>query len=167
MLVSGSDIFNDMHKVFTTFSGGKKLIPEGNIVRRHAASGVVIDGSRILLIGLKNSDKLWFPGGTIEDGETSEEATKREVKEEAGIDVEVGELLVEVQNNFYYEPLDKAWEQHEKFYVCRPLSTEITDFTNPDTLDEAAGPRWVELESIQGEDMQDYGLEVVKLILEK
>lgn len=153
-----------MHKVFTTFSGGKKLVPEGSIVPRHGASGIVLDGARILLIGLKNSDKLWFPGGTIEEGETPEEAVKREVREETGIDVEVGELLAEVQNNFYYEPLDKAWEQHDKFYMCKPFTTEITDFINPDSLDEAAAPRWIELGSIQSGDMQDYGFEVVKLI---
>ena len=156
-----------MHKVFSTFSGGKRLVSEENILPRQGATGIVLDGSRILLIGLRNSNKLWFPGGTIEEGETAEDAVKREVKEETGIDVVVQELLVEVQNNFYYDPLDKAWEQHDVFYICRPLTTEISEFVNPDPLDEATTPRWVELEGIQNGDMQDYGYEVIRLVLAK
>ncbi len=50
------------------------------------------------LIGLRDfnhpaPDIFEFPGGKIDPGETPEQALKREMKEELGIDVEVGELI--------------------------------------------------------------------------
>lgn len=41
-----------------------------------------------------------FPGGKIEDGETKEEALKREMREELDIEVEVGELIANVEYDY-------------------------------------------------------------------
>jgi 8-oxo-dGTP diphosphatase len=57
---------------------------------------VIWDGSRVLLErrGRPPAQGAWsLPGGLIEIGETAEEAVRREVKEECGIDVTVGPLL--------------------------------------------------------------------------
>lgn len=44
---------------------------------------------------------LWeFPGGKIEDGETVENCVKREIKEELGIDVLVGERLITLEHQY-------------------------------------------------------------------
>jgi 8-oxo-dGTP pyrophosphatase MutT (NUDIX family) len=155
-----------MFSVFNTWEGGKKLVPEENIVERHSASGVVLVGDRILLIRLKNSSKMWFPGGTVEARETSQEAARREVKEETGIDVKIGALVAQVVNNFYYTPKDMAWRQYDDFYLCRTDSTELKDFVNPDSADVADGPVWMNIHEIKSEQMQDYGFEVIQLVKE-
>ena len=41
-----------------------------------------------------------FPGGKIEDGETKEEALKREMREELDIEVEVGDLIANVEYDY-------------------------------------------------------------------
>lgn len=153
-----------MQKVFTTWNGDKKLISREKIVPRHSAYGVIVEDNKILLIGLKTSDKLWFPGGAIEEGETDEEAVKREVKEETGIDVEVTELLTEVESYFYYDPLDVAWQQFSHFYLCKASTMELMEFVNPDFSDEADKPVWIDLDVLKQAQMQDYGFEIVKLV---
>lgn len=66
---------------------------------RVAATGIVTNSGRVLL-GKKEeledhpvSEKWHFPGGIAEEGEEPEEAVKREIKEETGLEVEVHHLV--------------------------------------------------------------------------
>ena len=56
---------------------------------------VMIQGDRVLVCQRpldKNEGEKWeFPGGKIEAGESPEEALSREIEEELGVIVEVGE----------------------------------------------------------------------------
>ncbi|MEU8247273.1 NUDIX hydrolase [Nonomuraea sp. NPDC048916] len=58
-------------------------------------TGVVIEDGRILLLDQDtDSGRSWsLPGGKIEPGEPIGDALVREMREETGIDVEVGRLL--------------------------------------------------------------------------
>jgi 8-oxo-dGTP diphosphatase len=69
-------------------------------------AGAVVrdDEGRLLLVrrGHAPSAGLWsLPGGRVESGETAAEAAAREVREETGIDVEVGVLLGSVEIGDY------------------------------------------------------------------
>ena len=69
-------------------------IERRNRKMRNRAGGILIENGKVLLIHrIKNVDgivKEYYvvPGGGIEEGENIEEATKRELKEEIGINVE-------------------------------------------------------------------------------
>ncbi len=59
--------------------------------------GILVENDKILLLRrVKNDIEYWvIPGGGVEKGETEIEALKREMKEETGFDVEVGEYSFE------------------------------------------------------------------------
>ncbi len=61
------------------------------------SAGVIVEGARVLLSQRKSGTHLagaWeFPGGKVEAGEDPRDALARELTEELGIDVEVGDPL--------------------------------------------------------------------------
>ncbi|UCF10407.1 MAG: A/G-specific adenine glycosylase [Candidatus Bipolaricaulota bacterium] len=76
----------------------------------HVVAGIVWDrepqesGAKLLIAKRHEDDMLgglWeFPGGRIEDGESHEEALARELCEELGIEVEIGECFMELDHAY-------------------------------------------------------------------
>ena len=66
----------------------------------------IIEKAGKILIARRASDqklagKWEFPGGKVEDGESPEECLKRELEEEFGVQVEVGEFIY--SNKHHYD----------------------------------------------------------------
>ena len=60
------------------------------------AAAVILDGGRVVLIrrGKPPSAGEWsIPGGAVEIGESVEAALRREIREETGLEIAVGEFL--------------------------------------------------------------------------
>ncbi|MED0959780.1 NUDIX hydrolase [Bacillus paramycoides] len=77
-------------------------------MRRNRGAAIIIQGGKIALIKrVREGEKYFvFPGGGIEEGETPEEATKREVYEELGIHIQVKNLIAKVEykdTEYYYD----------------------------------------------------------------
>jgi len=97
-----------------------QLYPEATV----GALVVNPKGEVLIVRSSKWGDKFSVPGGHIELGERAEDAIKREVKEETGLDVEPVSLLL-VQEAIYPENYNK----HEHFifmdYICITKSSEV------------------------------------------
>jgi len=71
-----------------------------------AVGAVVVKAGKVLLVrrGQDPSRGLWsLPGGAVKSGEGLKEAVAREVKEECGIEVSVGDV-VDVLDRIYADP---------------------------------------------------------------
>jgi 8-oxo-dGTP pyrophosphatase MutT (NUDIX family) len=140
-------------------------IPSNRLKFRASAYGVVLQDDKILLLINRSSGKYAFPGGGIEIYETVQEALKREVHEETGIEIDILSFVHFKEHFFYYDPLDEAFHSFMLFYLCRPNSLDLkSDDLVED--DESEKPRWMSLSSLKREDIQRPLREVYDLIIE-
>ena len=82
------------------------------------------EGKILLVKSHKWFDKFTLPGGHIEVGETMVEAVKREVKEEVGLDVQVGHMLL-IQEAIFASEFYK--KRHFIFidFACRSQNGQV------------------------------------------
>lgn len=98
--------------------------------RIRVAGIIFIDGGialmhRVGVIKRKDIQEYYtFPGGGLEEGETLEEGTIREIKEEFGIDVKVVKKLYELES--------KRFNQKEYFFLCEYVSGKFGTGQGPE-----------------------------------
>lgn len=104
-------------------------------------AAVIVDGDRVLLTQRRGGTHLagrWeFPGGKIEPGESPEEALAREITEEIGVRVRVGDAL---DVTFWRYP---AKDVLLIFYRCDIVEGEVRDL-------EVAAHAWATGEELDG-----------------
>ncbi len=86
------------------------------------AAGLVFRAGRVL-IAQRHDDAhlggLWeFPGGKVEPGESFEQALVRELNEELGIEVRVGNIVESIIHDYPEKSV------HLKFFQCEWISNE-------------------------------------------
>ena len=150
----------------TTIYGDKVSVPKDKLVFRPSVYGIIKHNGNILLIKNRHGHKYFLPGGGVEIGEPIEEALKREIKEETGIEVDMGNFLHFLEDFFYYYPLDEAFHALLFFYTCIPLTHELIADDEVDDL-EASQPRWIPVQDLDADDFQNYGTVILDLITRK
>jgi len=117
-------------------------------------AAVIKDGDKIFATerGYGGFKGGWeFPGGKIEEGETSKEALKREIKEELDVDIEVGDFIKTVEYDYpeFHLSMDCFW--------CEIIRGELT-------LKEHQAARWLTKETINDVGWLPADIELVKMI---
>lgn len=118
----------------------------------NVAAGVVVDHDR-MLITQRDSGRWEFPGGKLERGETPRQALHRELMEELGVSVSVGQRLTVVDH------VDDSRRIILHTYLCRlkagwPQAIEVADLA------------WVDLDELAGYDLLEADRVIVKALPE-
>ena len=109
------------------------------------SAGVIIEGARVLLSQRKTGTHLagaWeFPGGKVEPGEDPRDALARELREELGVDAEVG------------DPLEITFHRYAMKSVLLLFfaATRRAGSPEPRALDVAA-VRWAGIDELRDEE---------------
>lgn len=110
---------------------------------------IILDGERVLMVerGREPQKGLWsLPGGGVELGESLADAVRREVREETGLDVRVGEL-VEVFERISRD-VDGRVQYHYVLtdYLCEPAADGAA--AQAVAGDDAAAVAWVDRDAV-------------------
>lgn len=145
------------------YKTNKKSLDFINTKKRVRA--IIVEDGRLLAIKrIKENETHWvLPGGGVENGESLETALKRECIEELGVEVEVGEFVLE--DDFYWNDiLEKVY-----FYKCKILSGEIGTGEGPEFQEDSPYEGSHEVEWLDLGKIEEYDLrpEKIKEIMKK
>lgn len=130
---------------------------------------IIIDNGEIALMKRVKGGKTYYviPGGGVEEGEDLAQALHREIKEELGIEISIGDLFYQGE----HEGPDDEMQTHY-FYLCKETGGAFGkgngpeyDLHNQDGENGTHEPVRLPLAQLKGVDL--YPEEVRYLILEK
>lgn len=117
------------------------------------AAAIIEKDGRILIARRKKEDPLknkWeFPGGKVEPRETPEECLKRELREELGIDIEVGKFFC--SSTFAYSHIS-----------IELLVYRVTSFSGEITLNDHTEVTWVSPAELVAYDFPEADIPVIQ-----
>ena len=99
-----------------------------------------------------NIDKWQVPGGKIEFGEAPTDALKREVKEECGLEIEVGNLYIKPWTWIHTKEDGNQSQVVAIGQLCKPLTTKV-DFSNQTETDDLVDSQWVPIDKVLEYDL--------------
>ena len=128
-------------------------------VPRVGVGAVVLDGARVLLVRRGKAPlagKWSLPGGLVELGETTREAVKREIEEECGLVIRVGEVA---------GILDRVVHDAEGRIRYHWVLVDYVAFVESGTLcaaSDADEAQWVEVDAVEQLDTTDGLMDMIR-----
>lgn len=121
---------------------------------------VIVEDGRILLVKRKNEPnrgKWSIPGGLVRKGERIKDALKREIREELGVDITIGDVACVTDEIIRDENGDVEYH-----YVIIDFYGSIKG--KPKPMSDAEEARWFELDEVENINAVDFVKKLVRII---
>lgn len=103
-------------------------LPDSTHIFRVSVAALIFEHNQVLLAHRRDIDWWNLPGGAIDPGESIAQALLREVREETGLEIEIGQLV-----GVYSKPLK---QEIVLTFRCRVLGGTLNAITDDD-IDES------------------------------
>lgn len=120
----------------------------------HVVAAVIENEGKILATqrGYGEFEGMWeFPGGKVEPGESAGQALVREINEELGVGIEVGEYICTAEYDY------PSFHLKMECWMCRILGGQIE-------LREHMGARWLSAQNLDEVEWLPADIEVVECL---
>jgi 8-oxo-dGTP pyrophosphatase MutT (NUDIX family) len=125
--------------------------PLGRAIRREAVRGILLSGSRLLMIYSTKNGDYKFPGGGVKRNESHEQALAREVLEECGARIQrvAGPYGKVIEYDLPLEPDYDVFMMTSSYYHCLFDPQAALDRQHLDDYEADLGfrPAWVDLDA--------------------
>ena len=157
-------IYKETERMITcTRTDGKPvLVPAEKLVLRPAAYAILPHEEQILLVSTPYTSKYFLPGGRVRLGESMEEALRRKLMEEAGVEVDIRQFYGFRERFFFDESINQAFHGLLFYYLC------VLRSQRPLSIQQDETPRikahWVPIPSLLPEEFQHSGQFVMEVL---
>lgn len=142
--------------------GERITVPRDSLTFRPTAYAIIVRNGAVLAARDRGMPRFAFPGGGVECGERLLDGLRREVREEVGMAVTVGELLHVRENFFYCDPVHTAWHAIIFYYQCaidpqdaQPIVGDIEEF------------RWIPILELRESDFQSVHADIIRILRDR
>ena len=133
------------------------------IIKKVSAGGVVIEGDQVLTLFVPDYNETVFPKGTLEEGETPEEAATRELLEETGYHVSILSKIDTI--SYEFEEDNKFFIKTVHFFLMK--LSEVDEIPSPHReKGEDFENRWLQIPEALSELTHEESRSLLKKALE-